>query len=90
MHANGLGGEADMKAAAGNYRGAAALGHPLAEYELGLAYLEGRGVAADKKKAREFLAKAAAGGMHEAGNALEALRKKEGPAKPEAKKSAGR
>ena len=90
MDSNGLDGATDRKAAFKNYQGAAVLGHPLAEYELGLAYLEGRGVKADKQKAREFLRKAADKGLLEAVNALESLRDGAASPRPEAKKSAGR
>jgi TPR repeat protein len=51
----------DRAEAARWYRKAADQGHALAQYNLGLLYANGRGVAQDKAQARAWMQKAAAG-----------------------------
>ena len=48
------------------YRKAAQLGHPEAQYNLGIAYIEGIGVSYDPKRAAEYFETAAASGITEA------------------------
>ena len=73
LQANGEGGPKDVQSGVNNFKLAADKGHPMAQYELGQAYLNGVGVKQDKKKAKELFSKAAAKGMPEAKAALEAL-----------------
>jgi TPR repeat protein len=73
LQSNGIGGDRDMAAGVKNLQAAAGKGHPLAEYLLGQAYLEGAGLKADRKKAREYFTKAADKGISEAKSALEAM-----------------
>jgi TPR repeat protein len=72
-YATGDGVAQNLVKAAKWFEKAALLGHPQAQYNLGILYIKGEGVAKDFAKAAEWLQKAARQGYEEAQHALNVL-----------------
>lgn len=86
LQCTGAGGDKDMKGGLARMHEAASIGHPQAEHFLGLAYLEGNGVAKNRARAERYLARAAEKGLLDAARALEGMKEEDKDAKSKHKR----
>lgn len=75
-YCDGIGVEQDFKMACECYRRAADLGNPMACYNLALRYIKGEGVPVDDNKAESLLIKAKEGGVGDAQELIDDIRRK--------------